>query len=93
MARIIYQNEYELAEMKSAGIDFNQALRIIKSFMGTEDTLDALQGFEKRYEKAEIAAYENDEDYSFDRRDWIYEVYSYNLLVEGFSKLFAPKEA
>ena len=93
MARIIYQNEYERAEMKSAGIDFNQALRIIKSFMGTEDTLDALQGFEKRYEKAEIAAYENDEDYSFDRRDWIYEVYSYNLLVEGFSKLFAPKEA
>ena len=45
MARIIYQTEYEREEMESAGIDFNQALRIIKGFMGTEDTLDALQGF------------------------------------------------
>ena len=92
MARIIHQCEFDLQDMEAEGIDFNQALRIIKSFMGAEDTLDALQGFEKRYEKAEIAAYENDEDYSFDR-EWRYEIYAYNLLVEGFSKLFAPKEA
>jgi hypothetical protein len=91
MARIIYQTEYELEEMRDCGIDFNQALRIIKGFMGTEDTLDALQGFEKRYEKAEHQAM-LDDDYDFDR-EWRYEVYSYNLLVEGFSKLFAPKEA
>lgn len=91
MARIIYQTEYELEEMQAEGIDFNQALRIVKGFMGTEDTLDALQGFEKRYERAEVLAFEND-DYDFDR-EWRYEVYSYNLLVEGFSKLFAPKEA
>ena len=91
MARIIHQCEFDLQDMEAEGIDFNQALRIIKGFMGTEDTLDALQGFEKRYEKAEIAAYENNEDYSFDR-EWRYEIYAYNLLVEGFSKLFAPKE-
>ena len=91
MARIIYQTEYEIAEMETAGIDFNQALRIIKGFMGTEDTLDALQGFEKRYAKAEVDALETD-DYDFDH-EWRYEVYAYNLLVEGFGKLFAPKEA
>ena len=91
MARIIYQTEYEVAEMETAGIDFNQALRIIKGFMGTEDTLDALQGFEKRYAKAEVDALETD-DYGFDH-EWRYEVYAYNLLVEGFGKLFAPKEA
>ena len=91
MARVIYQTECELEEMRSAGIDFTQALRIIKNFMGTEDTLDALQGFEKRYSQAEVAALETD-DYDFDR-EWRYEVYAYNLLVEGFGKLFAPKEA
>ena len=91
MARIIYQTEYELEEMRDSGIDFQQALRIIKGFMGTEDTLDALKGFERRYSDAEVAALETD-DYGFDH-EWRYEVYSYNLLVEGFSKLFAPKEA
>ena len=91
MARIIYQTEFELAEMEAEGIDFGRALQIIKGFMGIENTLDALQGFEKRYEKAEREAFDNDE-YGFDR-EWRYEVYSYNLLVEGFSQLFAPKEA
>jgi len=91
MARLIYQTEYELEEMQAEGIDFTQALRIIKGFMGTDDTLDALQGFERRYAKAEVDALETD-DYDFDR-EWRYEVYSYNLLVEGFGKLFAPKEA
>ena len=91
MARIIYQTQSEIEEMESAGIDFNQALRIIKGFMGTQDTLDALKGFEKRYAAAEVAALETN-DYDFDH-EWRYEVYSYNLLVEGFSKLFAPKEA
>lgn len=91
MARIIYQTEYELEEMQAEGIDFAQALRIIKNFMGTDDTLDALQGFEKRYAKAEVDALETD-DYDFDR-EWRYEVYAYNLLVEGFGKLFATKEA
>jgi hypothetical protein len=90
MARIIHQCEFDREEIES--MTFNEALRIIKGFMGTEDTLDALQGFEKRYEKAEIEAYENDDDYGFDR-EWRYEIYAYNLLVEGFSKLFAPKEA
>ena len=90
MARIIYQTEFDREELE--GMTFNEALRIIKGFMGTEDTLDALQGFEKRYEKAEIAAYENDEDYGFNR-EWRYEIFAYNLLVEGFGKLFAPKEA
>jgi len=91
MARLIYQTECELAEMQAEGIDFNQALRIVKGFMGTEDTLDALQGFERRYAAAEVAALETD-DYGFDH-EWRYEVYAYNLLVEGFGKLFAPKEA
>ena len=91
MPRVIYQTECELEELKSAGIDFTRALRIIKNFMGIEDTLDALQGFEKRYSKAEVDALETD-DYDFDH-DWRYEVYSYNLLVEGFGKLFAPKKA
>ena len=91
MARLIYQTEYELEGMQAEGIDFNQALRIIKIFMGTDDTLDALQGFERRYAKAEVDALETN-DYDFDR-EWRYEVYAYNLLVEGFGKLFAPKEA
>ena len=91
MARIIYQTQCEIEEMQAEGIDFNQALRIVKGFMGTDDTLDALQGFERRYAAAEVAALETD-DYDFDHQ-WRYEVYSYNLLVEGFSKLFAPKEA
>jgi len=91
MARLIYQTECELAEMQAEGIDFNQALRIVKGFMGTDDTLDALQGFERRYAAAEVAALETD-DYGFDH-EWRYEVYAYNLLVEGFGKLFAPKEA
>lgn len=90
MARIIHQCEFDREEIE--GMTFNEALRIIKGFMGTKDTLDALQGFEKRYEKAEIEAYENDDDYGFDR-EWRYEIYAYNLLVEGFGKLFAPKEA
>ena len=50
--------------------------------------LTALQGFEKRYEKAEIEAFETD-DYGFDH-EWRYEIFAYNLLVEGFGKLFAP---
>ena len=91
MARLIYQTQCEIEEMQCEGIDFNQALRIIKGFMGTEDTLDALQGFEKRYAAMEVAALETD-DYGFDH-EWRYEVYAYNLLVEGFGKLFAPKEA
>ena len=91
MARIIHQCEFDREDLENE-VDFGQALRIIKGFMGTEDTLDALKGFEKRYEKAEIAAYENDEDYGFDR-EWRYEIFAYNLLVEGFGQLFAPKEA
>ena len=91
MARLIYQTQCEIEEMQAEGIDFNQALRIVKGFMGTEDTLDALQGLERRYAAAEVAALETD-DYDFDHQ-WRYEVYSYNLLVEGFGKLFAPKEA
>lgn len=90
MARLIYQTECELEEMQAEGIDFQQALRIVKGFMGTEDTLDALKGFERRYAAAEVAALETD-DYGFDH-EWRYEVYSYNLLVKGFSQLFAPKE-
>ena len=91
MARIIHQCEFDREGLENE-VDFGQALRIIKGFMGTEDTLDALKGFEKRYEKAEIAAYENDEDYGFDR-EWRYEIFAYNLLIEGFGQLFAPKEA
>ena len=91
MARIIHQCEFDREGLENE-VDFGQALRIIKGFMGTEDTLDALKGFEKRYEKAEIAAYENNEDYGFDR-EWRYEIFAYNLLVEGFGQLFAPKEA
>ena len=90
MARFIYQSECEIEGLADE-IDFGQALRIIKGFMGTDDTLDALQGFEKRYAKAEVEALETD-DYDFDH-EWRYEVYSYNLLVEGFGKLFAPKAA
>ena len=91
MARFIYQTECEI-EGLAEHIDFNQALRIIKQFMGTQDTLDALKGFEKRYEKAEIEAMEGDTHLYLDW-DWRYEIFSYNLLIDGFSKLFAPKEA
>jgi hypothetical protein len=90
MARFIYQTEREIEDLAEQ-IDFNQALRIIKGFMGTEDTLDALKGFEKRYEKAELYAMEDDTHLDLDL-DWRYEIFSYNLLIDGFSKLFAPKE-
>ena len=91
MARFIYQTECEIEGLASE-IDFNQALRILKNFMGTDDTLDALKGFEKRYEQAELEAMEDDSHLNLDW-DWRYEIFSYNLLVDGFSKLFAPKEA
>jgi hypothetical protein len=90
MARIIYQDAFDREELEGE-IDFNQALRILKGFMGTEDTLDALKGFEKRYEKKEREIFESEDEYYCWYRDWKYEIFSYNLLVEGFSKLFAPK--
>lgn len=90
MARFIFQSESEI-EGLAGEIDFGQAMRIIKGFMGSEDILDALQGFEKRYEKAEIEAMKEDAHHDLDW-DWRYEIFSYNLLVDGFSKLFAPKE-
>ena len=91
MARIIYQDEFDCKVLENE-VDFNQALRIIKGFMGTEDTLDALKVFEKRYEKAEIEAMKDDTYLALDH-EWRYEIFAYNLLVEGFGKLFAPKEA
>ena len=92
MARIIYQTECEI-EGLAEEIDFAQALRIVKNFMCTDDTLDALKGFEKRYEKAEIDIDLGNIEHLDLGWDWRYEIYAYNLLVEGFSKLFAPKEA
>jgi len=89
MARYIYQGEFEMEGLADE-IDFAQARRIIKGFMGSEDLLDALQGFEKRYEKAEMEAMKDDSHLDLDW-DWRYEIFSYNLLCEGFSKLFAPK--
>ena len=88
MARIIHQCQFDRVELE--GMDFGQALRTIKLFMDTDDTLDALIAFEKRYEKAEREAYETD-DYGFDR-EWKYEIYAYNMLVEGFGKMFEQKE-
>ena len=90
MARIIYQDEFDREDLQD--MDFNQALRIIKGFMGEESILDALIAFEKRYEKAEIEAMNNERGFEFDH-EWRYEIYAYNLLVEGFGQLFAPKEA
>jgi hypothetical protein len=87
MARIIYQNEFDRDGLED--MDFNQALRIIKGFMGEENILDALIAFEKRYEKAEIESMDNE----LWEHEWRYEIYAYNLLVEGFGQLFAPKEA
>lgn len=92
MAIFIYQSECEIEGLADE-IDFAQALRIIKGFMGTDDTLDALQGFEKRYEKAENESMNDVSIYDDLDYEWRYEIFSYNLLVEGFSKLFAPKEA
>lgn len=92
MARIIYQDSFDRDGLENE-IDFNQALRIIKGFMGTDDTLDALKGFEKRYEKAENELMNGESIYDDLDYEWRYEIFSYNLLVEGFSKLFAPKEA
>jgi hypothetical protein len=54
--------------------------------------LDCLKAFEARYEKAEQEMFESDEYHCW-YREWRYEIFSYNLLIEGFSKLFAPKEA
>ena len=59
--------------------------------MGTDDTLDALKVLRSVTRKRKLKVIETD-DYDFDH-EWRYEVYSYNLLVEGFGKLFAPKEA
>jgi len=91
MARVIYQDAFDREELEGE-IDFNKALQILKGFMGIEDTLDCLKAFEARYEKAEQEMFESDEYHCW-YREWRYEIFSYNLLVEGFSKLFAPKEA
>ena len=44
MARIIYQCEYDREGLQDE-VDFGQALRIIKGFMGTDDTLDGSSRF------------------------------------------------
>ena len=90
MARIIYQDAFDRAELEGE-IGFNRALQILKGFMGTDNTLDCLKGFEKRYEQAERENFADEERYGWER-EWRYEVFSYNLLVEGFGKLFAPAE-
>jgi len=89
MATIFFQNS-DLRDELVEEIDFGQALRIIKGFMGTHDTLDALKGFEKRYQKLQNEAWFADEDDEL-QREYRYEIFSYNLLVEGFSQLFAPR--
>ena len=87
MAIVIPQCEDIRAELEQE-IDFGQALRIIKGYMDTEDTLDALIGFEKRY----LQEIEVEDDNVFFEQEYRYEIFAYNLLVEGFGKLFAPKE-
>ena len=87
MAIVIPQCEGVRAELAEE-IDFGQALRIIKGYMDTDDTLDAMIGFEKRYLK-EI---EVEDDNVFFEQEYRYEIFAYNMLVEGFGKLFAPKE-
>ena len=87
MAIVIPQDEY-FRETLAEEIDFGQALRIIKGFMDTDDTLDALMGFEKRY----LQEIEVEDENPYFQEEYRYEIFSYNLLVEGFGKLFAPKE-
>jgi hypothetical protein len=70
-----------------------------KFYADGEGLLENLIGFEKFYDK-QIAAidsgdfnaihYECEDDF-FD--DWKWEICAFNLLCEGFGKLFAPKEA
>lgn len=68
---------------------FNEAIRIIKGYMGTDDLLAALKGFESRY----VECVNGDEDafYGY-QRDYRFEISAFNVLCEGFGKLFAPKE-
>ena len=87
MAIVIPQFEGVRSELAEE-IDFGQDLRIIKGYMDTDDTLDAMIGFEKRYLK-EI---EVEDDNVFFEQEYRYEIFAYNMLVEGFGKLFAPKD-
>ena len=68
---------------------FEHAIRIIKSYMGTDDLLAALKSFESRY----VECVNGDEDafYAY-QRDYRFEISAFNVLCEGFGKLFAPKE-
>ena len=91
MARIIYQNEDIKAELAEE-IDFGQAMRILKGYMDTDDILDALIGFEKRYEQEQMDTYRDEYENDFWQQEYRYEIFAYNLLVEGFGKMFAPKE-
>lgn len=92
MAYLIYQDADIKSELADE-IDFAQALRIIKGYMDTDDTLDALKGFERRYEQEQMDTYRDEYENDFWQQQYRYEIFSYNLLIEGFSKLFAPKEA
>jgi hypothetical protein len=74
-----------------------------KFYADGEGLLENLIGFEKFYDKKLAAIscgdsfntwlesdYECEDDF-FD--DWKWEICAFNVLCEGFSKLFAPKEA
>jgi len=91
MAYLIYQDADIKSELADE-IDFAQALRILKSYMDTDDILDALKGFERRYEQEQMDTYRDEWENDFWQQNYRYEIFSYNLLIEGFSKLFAPKE-
>jgi len=66
-----------------------------KFYADGEGLLENLIGFEKFYDKtlAEIdgeGRYECEDDF-FD--DWCWEICAFNILCEGFGKLFAPAQA
>lgn len=81
----LHQIEHFVEEM-----DFDQAIRIIKGYMDTDDLLDALKGFEKRYDQS---VYRGEDAFYEYQQDARYEISAFNILCEGFGKLFAPKEA
>ena len=96
MAKQLYISEF-FADTYSGGntIPWDAAARYFRNahfgsfYAAGEGSLENLIGFEKFYDER-LNEVEFEDDF-FD--EWKWEICAFNVLCEGFSKLFAPAEA
>lgn len=75
---------YQMPEMT-----WDEAVNIINRLNIKGDLLSGMQYMDNVWAEY-IASEDQDDDEFFD--NWIYEVNAFNVVFEGMSKLFAPKE-